>query len=169
MTYAPMMVPGPRPNRTLRTVLIVVGALLAVCCVVGTCVGLWLYRSVKDSVEPVRAATTAFIDDVQAGNYPGAYGRLCDRVRDTMTQEDFARVQAAQLKISSYEITGVNVNNYNGRVTGTVTVQMVQQATGASFTQGMALVREDGQWRVCQSVTVPSRCRSRSGRWPGTP
>ncbi|MEW2146841.1 hypothetical protein AB0869_28935 [Micromonospora vinacea] len=47
-------------------------------------------------------------------------------------------------------ITGVNVNNYNGRVTGIVTVQMVQQATGASFTQGMALVKEDGQWRVCQ-------------------
>ncbi|WP_433318629.1 hypothetical protein ACQP0U_12645 [Micromonospora sp. CA-269861] len=150
MTYEPIMVPQPSPNRTLRTVLIVVGALLTVCCVVGVCVGFWLYRGVKDAVEPTRAAASAYIDDVQAGNYPSAYGRLCDRVRDTMTQEDFARVQAAQLKISSYEITGVNVNNHNGQVTGTVTVQMVQEATGATFTQGMALVKEDGEWRVCQ-------------------
>ncbi|MFE9918013.1 hypothetical protein ACFYPG_22910 [Micromonospora sp. NPDC005553] len=150
MTYEPTMVPGPRPNRTLRTVLIVVGALLAVCCVIGTCVALWLYRSVKDTVEPVRGAATAYLDDVQAGNYAGAYGRLCDRVRDTMPQEDFARIQSAQLTISSYEITGVNVNNYNGRVTGTVQVEAVQAATGARFTQGVALVKEDGEWRVCQ-------------------
>ncbi|MEU5673690.1 hypothetical protein ABZ749_25710 [Micromonospora sp. NPDC047753] len=150
MTYEPTMVPGPRPNRTLRTVLIVVGALLTVCCVIGTCVGLWLYRSVKDTVEPVRGAATAYLDDVRAGNYAGAYGRLCDRVRDTMPQEDFARIQSAQLKITSYEITGVNVNNYNGRVTGTVQVEVVQAATGARFTQGVALVKEDGEWRVCQ-------------------
>ncbi|MFE0528330.1 nuclear transport factor 2 family protein [Micromonospora parva] len=150
MTYEPMMVPGPRSNRTLRTVLIVVGALLAVCCVVGTCVGLWLYRSVKDSVEPARVATTAFLDDVQAGNYPGAYGQLCDRVRDTMTQEDFARIQGAQLKVRSYEITGVNVSNYNGRVTATAHVEAVQEVTGAQFSQVMTLVKEDGEWRVCQ-------------------
>ncbi|MET8360691.1 hypothetical protein [Micromonospora sp. NPDC005171] len=47
-------------------------------------------------------------------------------------------------------ITGVNVDNYNGRVTGTVQVEAVQEATGARFTQGMALVKEDGEWRVCQ-------------------
>ena len=54
------------------------------------------------------------------------------------------------MKISSYEITGVNVNNYNGRVTGTVQVEAVQAATRARFTQGVALVKEDGDWRVCQ-------------------
>ncbi|MEH0931212.1 Rv0361 family membrane protein [Micromonospora sp. CPCC 205558] len=150
MTYEPIMVPGPRPNQALRTVLIVVGALLAVCCVVGACVGLWLYRSVKDSVEPARAAATAFLDDVQTGNHPGAYGRLCDRVRDTMTQEDFARAQAAQLKISSYEITNVDVKNYNGRLTATATVEAVQETTGAQFSQALALVKEDGEWRVCR-------------------
>ncbi|MER7589826.1 hypothetical protein ABTW72_20055 [Micromonospora sp. NPDC127501] len=150
MTYEPMMVPDPRPNRTLRTVLIVVGALLAVCCVIGTCVGLWFYRSIRNSVEPAGAAATGFVDDVQAGNYPGAYGWLCDRVRDGMTQEEFARVQAAQLKISSYEITNVNVNNVNGRLTATATVEAVQEATGARLTQGLALVKEDGEWRVCR-------------------
>ncbi|MEW2429627.1 hypothetical protein AB0877_16580 [Micromonospora sp. NPDC047644] len=86
----------------------------------------------------------------EAGNYAGAYGRLCDRAHDTMPQEDFVRIQSAQLKISSYEITGVNVSNHNGRVTGTVQVETVQAVTGARFTQGVALVKENGDWRVCQ-------------------
>ncbi|SCF21066.1 Rv0361 family membrane protein [Micromonospora chokoriensis] len=150
MTYEPMMVPQPKPNRTTRTVLIVVAVVLAVCCAVGACGGLWFYRSVKGAVEPARVAAAGFLDDVQAGNYPGAYGRLCGEVRDTMTLEEFSRVQSAQLTISSYEIVGVNVNNYNGRVTATVTVTAVQQTTGAQFTQGLALVKENDEWRVCQ-------------------
>ncbi|MGW3788677.1 Rv0361 family membrane protein [Micromonospora chokoriensis] len=150
MTYEPMMVARQKPNRTTRTVLIVVAAVLVVCCAVGACGGFWFYRSVKEAVEPARAATVAFLDDVQAGNYPGAYGRLCDEVRETMTLEEFARIQGAQLKVRSYEIVGVNVSNYNGRVTATATVEAVQEATGAQFTQGMRLVKENGEWRVCQ-------------------
>ncbi|MFY1614804.1 hypothetical protein [Micromonospora sp. WMMD736] len=123
MTYEPIMVPAS-PPRTARRVLLVLAGLLAVCCVVG--------------------------DDVRAGDYPGAYGRLCERVRTAMTQEDFSRVQAAQLEISSYEITGVYVNNYNGRLTATATVTMVQESTGAQATQTMGLVKEDDEWRVCQ-------------------
>ncbi|WCN84041.1 Rv0361 family membrane protein [Micromonospora sp. LH3U1] len=150
MTYEPMMVPSPKANRTTRTVLIVVGALLALCCTIAVCVGFWLYRTVQDNAEPARAAAVAYVDDMRAGNYPAAYGRLCGEVRETMTQEDFARIQAAQLKISSYEITGVNVSNYNGRITASVTVEMVQSATGARLTQRMALVKRDGEWLVCQ-------------------
>ncbi|WP_327031532.1 hypothetical protein [Micromonospora ureilytica] len=33
---------------------------------------------------------------------------------------------------------------------GAATVEAVQVATGARFTQGVALVEEDGDWRVCQ-------------------
>lgn len=150
MTYEPMTVPNRKPNRTTRTVLIVVAVVLTVSCVVGVCGGFWFYRTVKDAVGPARAATAAYIDDVQAGNYPGAYGRLCGDLRETMTQADFARIQAAQLKIGSYEIVGVYVNRSSGRVTGTATVEMVQEATGARMTQTMFLVKEDGEWRVCQ-------------------
>ncbi|MFG2050522.1 hypothetical protein ACGFIW_24185 [Micromonospora sp. NPDC048935] len=150
MAYQPMMVPSLKPNRTARTVLIVVAALLSVCCVVGVCAGFWIYRSVRDNVEPARAAATAYANDMQAGNYPAAYGRLCAAVRKNLTPEDFARIQAAQLKFSSYEITGLIVNNYNGRVTATATVEVIQEATGARFTQNMVLVEEDDEWVVCQ-------------------
>ncbi|MCO1597035.1 DUF4878 domain-containing protein [Micromonospora sp. RHAY321] len=149
MTYEPMLVPDRKPNRTTRTVLIVVAAVLAVCCVVGVGGGFWLFRTVNTAVGPAREATGAYLDDVQAGNYQGAYGRLCERVRDGMPQEEFTRVQSAQLKISSYKITGVSVSNYNGRVSGVVTVQLVQVA-GGRFTQTIPLTKERGEWRVCQ-------------------
>ncbi|WP_435207627.1 Rv0361 family membrane protein [Micromonospora sp. bgisy143] len=149
MTYEPIMVPAS-PPRTARRVLLVLAGVLAVCCVVGSCVGLWFYRSLKREVGPARSVAVGYIDDVRAGDYSGAYGRLCERVRTAMTQEDFSRVQAAQLEISSYEITGVYVNNYNGRLTATATVTMVQKSTGAQATQTMGLVKEDDEWRVCQ-------------------
>ncbi|MET8306778.1 hypothetical protein [Micromonospora sp. NPDC005173] len=149
MTYEPMLVPDRKPNRTTRTVLIVVAAVLVVCCLGGVCGGFWLYRTVSKAVGPAREATAAYLDDVQAGNYPGAYGRLCEKVRDGMSQEEYTRIQSAQLKIRSYEITGASVSNYNGRVSGAVTVQMVQE-TGGRFTQTVPLAKERGEWRVCQ-------------------
>ncbi|MEU4476380.1 hypothetical protein [Micromonospora sp. NPDC023888] len=150
MTYEPMMVPTPKPNRTARTALIVVSALLALCCVVGVGVGFWIYRTLRGDVEPARAAATAYVDDMRSGNYPGAYGRLCADVRKNITEADFARIQAAQLPVSSYEIIDVNVTNYNGRVTATAIFEMVQEGTGARFTQTMLLVKKDDEWLVCQ-------------------
>jgi hypothetical protein len=91
----------------------------------------------------------AYVDEVMAGDYEAAYGRLCAKVRGTTTLADFTRIQAAQLKVTGYEISGVSVANFNGRVTATVTAQMTQE-TGATFVQSFPLVKEDGAWRICQ-------------------
>lgn len=84
-----------------------------------------------------------------AGRYESAYGRMCERTRNSVTQEEFVRIQSAQLKVTDYEVGGVTVSNFNGRVQATVTVQMTQE-TGAAFTQTFPLTKEDGEWRVCQ-------------------
>jgi len=149
MAYEPIMVPPPKRRSTLRVVLIVVAAVLSVCCLGGVIGGVYLYRTYQDSAGPAREETTAYIDEVLAGNYEAAYGRLCAKVRDVTSQADFARVQAAQPKMTSYEISTVAVSNFNGRVTATVTVQMTQE-TGAPYVHILPLVKEDGQWRVCQ-------------------
>lgn len=149
MTYAPIPPPAPKANRTTRIVLIVIAIVLAVCCLCGLGGGLWLYRTYDDNAKPARDATTAYIDDIRAGDYPGAYGRLCEKVRRSTTQEEFIRIQSVQLKIRSYEVSGTNVSNYNGRVGAAVTVRMVQE-TGAQLTQTFPLVKESGEWRVCQ-------------------
>ncbi|MEJ3750205.1 DUF4878 domain-containing protein [Actinomycetes bacterium KLBMP 9797] len=138
-----------KPRRTGRIALIIVGAVLAVCCLGGGGIGLWTYLSYRDAAGPAREATRAFVDDVMAGRYESAYGRMCERTRESTTQEEFTRIQSAQLKVTSYEISGVSVSNLNGRVQAAVTAQMTQE-TGAAFTQTFPLIKEDGEWRVCQ-------------------
>jgi hypothetical protein len=151
MTYEPLMVPPPPPKRrsTLRIVLIVVAVVLAVCCLGGGGVGFWLYRTYQNSAGPARETTVSYVDEVRAGDYTAAYGRLCAKVRAVTSQEEFARIQSAQLKVTSYEISGVSVSNYNGRVQAAVTARMTQE-TGATFVQTFPLVKEDGEWRICQ-------------------
>ncbi|MEH1168072.1 hypothetical protein V6V47_22075 [Micromonospora sp. CPCC 205539] len=150
MTYEPMPVPTPKASRTTRTVLIVVAVVLALCCLCGVGGGTWLYRTYNNAAGPAREATTAYLDDLMAANYDGAYGRLCQKSRDAVTRADFTRVQSAQLKIRSYEVTGVYVANYNGKVRAEVTVRYIQDTTGAQATQVLPLVKEGGQWRPCQ-------------------
>jgi hypothetical protein len=140
---------APKSNRTTRVVLIIVAAVLAACCLGGLGGGFWLYRTYTDNAGPVRNAAVAYIDDVQAGNYHSAYGRLCKEVRDHRSQEEYVRVQSAQLKIKSYEIQGVSISSHNGRVSAAVTVRMVQE-TGAVFSQTIPMLKENGEWHVCQ-------------------
>jgi len=70
-------------------------------------------------------------------------------VRAGTSPEEYIRIQSAQLKIRSYEINGVSVSNFNGRVSAAVNVRMVQ-ITGAVFAQTFPLVKENGEWRICQ-------------------
>ncbi|MEU6073633.1 DUF4878 domain-containing protein [Micromonospora sp. NPDC047074] len=148
MTYQPMPAPAPKSGRTTRTILIVVAVVLAVCCAGGVGGGFWLYRTYDSAAEPARDATSAYLDDVRAGNYQAAYGRLCASTRDVTTPEEFTRVQSAQAKITSYTFSGTNVSNHNGQVRGVVTVRIVQE-TGAEVTWSIPLVKEGGEWRVC--------------------
>jgi hypothetical protein len=136
-------------RRTRRTVLIIVAVVLAVCSLGGLAGGFWLYRTYQDAAGPARSATVAYIDDVRAGNYQSAYGRLCTSVRESTPREEYIRIQSAQLKIESYEVEGVSVSSYNGRVSATVTVRLAQE-TGAELSQTFPLLKEDGEWRICQ-------------------
>jgi hypothetical protein len=107
-----------------------------------------LYRTYQAASGPASDSVRGYIDDVRAGDYPGAYGRLCEKSRTATTLQEYTRIQAAQLKITSYEIVGVHVTNSNGRVSAVVTTTMVQE-TGLNFVQTFRLVKEDGNWRVC--------------------
>ncbi|MGW0434948.1 Rv0361 family membrane protein [Micromonospora sp. NPDC003197] len=141
--------PASKSGNTTRIVLIVVAVVLVLCCLGAGLFGYVFYRTVQDATGPARDATTGYLDDLRERDYPGAYGRLCTQVRADMTAEEFARRQSAQPTITSYKIVGLNVTNNNGRVTGTTTVRLTQEP-GATSTQVFPLVKEDGQWRICQ-------------------
>ncbi|MGK5440991.1 Rv0361 family membrane protein [Micromonospora sp. URMC 105] len=148
MTYQPIRVP-PRDNRrTLRIVLIVVGVVLALCCLGGTVGGFFLYGAAKEAVGPAREATTSYLDAVRAGDHQRAYELLCREERERTSLADFGRRQAAEPRLVDHDIAGLTVNNTNGQVRGTATVRLTTETGGAS-TRVLTLVKEDGAWRLC--------------------
>ncbi|MFJ6198571.1 hypothetical protein [Micromonospora sp. NPDC092111] len=147
MTYQPIPA-APRGNRTLRTVLVVVGIVLAVCCVGGAVGGWFIYGAAKDTLTPVREATTTYLDAVRAGDHQRAYDQLCARERERTTAAEFAQRQTTQPRLVGYDVDGVHVNNTNGLVRGTVTVRLTTDG-GGTRTQVFTLLKEDGAWRVC--------------------
>ncbi|HZM80107.1 MAG TPA: hypothetical protein VFC19_30605 [Candidatus Limnocylindrales bacterium] len=149
MTYTPPAPPVKRGNNT-RTILIVVGVVLGLCCVLGVIGGVFFFRTVGGEMEPVRSAATAYVDDVMAGNYSGAYARMCDKVHRRISEADYTRTQSAQLKIKSYQVVGTNIRTINSTTTATVSMRMVQAETGLEYTQGIFLLKERGQWWVCE-------------------
>jgi hypothetical protein len=140
-------VPARRRNTT-RIVLLVVGGVLALCCMGG--VGAFaLFRSVQGATGPVRDAATAFIADLASGYYEHAYGQLCADTRTRFTPEQFRQGVQARGAIRGYSITNVSVFNRNGRATtGTVTANL-RYDSGFTDRHSFPLVKEDGAWRVC--------------------
>ncbi|MEU1685783.1 hypothetical protein [Micromonospora sp. NPDC005707] len=148
MAYQPAMVP-PRKSNTTRVVLTVVGVVLALCCVGGVVGGFVLYRVVQDATGPARTAVDTFAGALVSRDYPTAYGQLCGRVRDRVSQEDFVRQQSAQPALTGYRIVGLQVTNNNGRVGGSAQVRFTP-SSGTTTTQAFVLVKEDGGWRICE-------------------
>ncbi|MFG2057094.1 hypothetical protein ACGFI9_24035 [Micromonospora sp. NPDC048930] len=148
MTYQPAMVP-PRKSNTTRTVLIVVGVVLALCCVGGVIGGFAIYHAVREATGPARTTVDTFAGALVARDYPTAYGQLCRPVRDRVSREEFVRQQSARPALTGYEIVGLNVTNNNGQVSGSASVRF-NPASGTSETQAYRLVKEDGSWRICE-------------------
>jgi hypothetical protein len=145
--YASPVLP-PKKNQTLKIVLIVLGALLVLCCIGALIAGAFGYKAFRDATGPAKSAVTGYYDDLKAGNYGSAYDRLCAESQEAVTREDFIGVQNLLPNITDYKITGVNVNNSNGKVTGSVNVTVTRERSGES-TQTIELRKEGGDWKVC--------------------
>jgi hypothetical protein len=136
-------------RRTLRIVLTVLGAIIAVCCIGGVAGGSLLYQSYRDASGPARQATVAYINDVMAEDYRSAYFRLCDKVRSATSEDEYIRIQSAQREIVHYRVVGVSVHRGTGGTVALVTTSMTQD-TGAEMTQVFTLVKEGDEWRICE-------------------
>ncbi|MFD0782413.1 hypothetical protein ACFQZ8_00510 [Micromonospora azadirachtae] len=147
MAYEPIMVP-PRNPRTRRTVLIVVGVVLSLCCLGGVIAGIMLRNLSQEADGPVRETVDTFATAMVERDFPTAYGQLCGQLRSRQSQADFVRQQSGQFTATRYEIVGVNVSNINGRVRGEANVRW-ELADGSGGTQVLSLVKEDDDWRIC--------------------
>ncbi|WP_020520722.1 Rv0361 family membrane protein [Catelliglobosispora koreensis] len=148
MTYMPPPPPA-KPRNNLRTILIVVGIVLVLCCGGAVAGGFFLFRTVSDAMGPAQASAKAYTDAIVAENYPAAYGHLCAKVRNEMSQAAFADAIKKTFDVESYSVTGTNVTTMNGRTTATVTLRATL-SDGTTRTQIYPMVQEDGSWKVCQ-------------------
>jgi Domain of unknown function (DUF4878) len=137
----------PKGMSTTKIVLIIVGSVLAVCCVGGGIAAYFGFRVFSEALGPPRATTEAFIRDLQSGDAASAYGKLCGATRAAVTQDRFTEM-VSNRRPSTYEIVGVQVNNTNGRVSATVTARLTY-ADGFTDQHFFHLVKEDGTWKVC--------------------
>jgi hypothetical protein len=145
--------PGPAARAAqatahVRTVLIVVGVVLVLCCGGAVVGGFFLFRTVQEATGPAREATDAFITDLESGDRAAAYDLLCASTQRQFTRDAFAQGLDQQPKVRSHKIDWVNVSNFNGRVSATVTTQLTLD-TGFVDQHNFALVKENGQWKVC--------------------
>ncbi|GGM13625.1 MULTISPECIES: Rv0361 family membrane protein [Micromonospora] len=151
MTYPPPPgTPGGPPKaaglgRTAKLLIVVAALATLLCCCGGLAGGgFWLYRTVQDATAGPRDALTGYLADVRAGNYPAAYDRLCELLRNRTTEEEFTRERAAEPPRGADRITNTTVRTSNGR--SRAEVHVVSDNGPAEVFQ---LVHEGDQWRVC--------------------
>jgi hypothetical protein len=137
-----------RPPSNLKTVL-AVALLVAVFCCCGFGVGGYvLFRKVAAANSPIRDAATAYLDDLEGGDYAGAYGRLCGATQERFSREAFTAAVSGNSAIRAHHIDQVRFSNDKGRLGGTVTATLVT-AGGAPRQQTFELTSEDGSWKIC--------------------
>jgi hypothetical protein len=140
--------PPPRPSHSLRTVLIVVGAVLVVCCTGGVIGGVFLFHGVTKATAPARDAADTFVTDLETGNTTGAYDLLCSSTRGAFPPATFAAGVQGEQKITSHKISGVNVTSGTGGTTGVVSMKLTMQ-NGFTDQHAFPMRKEDGAWKVC--------------------
>lgn len=147
MTWAQQPYVPPRRNTTLRTVLIILGVVLVLCCTGAGFAGYTLFRNVQAATGPVRDAADTFITNLETGNVQSAHEQLCAETKGRFPLSEFTTGMQTQPKVRSHRINGVFVNTSNGVQTGTVNASLTLD-TGFVDEHVFRLVPEDG-WKVC--------------------
>ncbi len=128
--------------------MIVVGIVLAVCCVGGIVVGGLVFTSIRNAAKPAQASVDTFVTHLEAGETDAAYDSLCSRARDQFTREQFAQIVNDQSKPTQHTMLGANVSNVNGRASASVTAEL-HYSDGRTDRHLFLLEQEAGVWRVC--------------------
>jgi hypothetical protein len=147
--YQPVPAAPPAKRNNVKIILIVVAAIVALCCIGAAIGGFFIFRGVNDALAPPRDAAAGYAQDIKDSDYAGAYDRLCDNVKSQLTEGEFARAIADEFPIDDFEVTGTNVETVNGVSNATVTMR-ITPPSGEEFTHTFPLVKEDGDWRICQ-------------------
>ncbi|TFV52689.1 hypothetical protein [Blastococcus sp. TF02A-35] len=134
--------PGPRRSRWAT-----VGAPLLLVLVVLGSLGFFADRGFVQAIAPAQEAADTYATALVEQRWDDAHGMLCEGSADEYTAEDLATT-FGQPPLVAYSIDGVNVVWSNGRTTGDAAITFVTRS-GVRERTSVALVEEDGRWRVC--------------------
>ncbi|GAA4257266.1 Rv0361 family membrane protein [Dactylosporangium darangshiense] len=141
-------VPQPPKSNTLRTVLIVVGSVLVLCCGAVVVGGFFLFRNIGDSIGPAQDAAVTFVTRLEQDDVDGAYGLLCGDTREQYTATAFADRVRQQPKIRSHSVAGVSVVGRPGGASATVSMRLTLDS-GFAAEHAFPMVKEGNAWKVC--------------------
>jgi hypothetical protein len=142
-TFAPPE-PAQPPVKKLRwgRLFIYIGVLVVIFCGGGAVlVGPSLF-----DVNDAQAAASRYLTAAQNGDFNSQYAQLCKQVRQKITPATFER----QPRLNSYEITAASARIGFGHASKATVVARLHLTGGVTIAQGFNLIREDGEWRVCE-------------------
>jgi hypothetical protein len=97
-------------------------------------------------VNDAQAATSRYLTAAQNGDFNSQHAQLCKQVKQKITPATFER----QPRVNSYEITGASARVGFGHASKATVVARLHLTGGVTIAQRFTLIREDGEWRVCE-------------------
>lgn len=134
------MVSEPVASR-FRTLLIVAGVVLALCCCGGVVFVINELRDLGQETGPMQASADSFFSAVVSGS--DAYSQLCTESKGVISREYFDTDQARH-RLTGYEVVGYSIK----RDDASVTVRL-RLADGTTTERAVRMVTEGGVWKVC--------------------
>lgn len=136
-------------NKSLLTVLIVVGSIGFLACLACGGFGLWAFKSLSTDLPAAQEAADAFLDDLKSDRIETAYAKTSGAFRNAQTLERFRGLvdQSSSVKThTSRTFDGGRIFHGPGgkQATITMTLRSPNGATPCILT----LVPEDDQWKV---------------------
>jgi hypothetical protein len=145
---APQPPPGVAPTRRRRSRWLTVGLPIGLVLLLGGCgaVVTVFAISVGNDIKPAEQAATAYADALVDQRWSDAQAMLCSQDR-VVTPEQMAAHYSTP-RLTGYTVEGVNVVNYNGKLSATATIR-IGTADGLSNSTTLPLRKEGGAWHPC--------------------
>jgi hypothetical protein len=139
--------PYPPPRRR-RSRWLTVGLPLGLVLLLGGCgVAVAAFvTSIGTSIKPAQEAATAYAKALVDQRWADAQAMLC--AQDRGVTPDQLAAHYAQPRLTDFSVEGVNVTNYNGRVSATATLR-IGTADGLSNSTTLPLTKEGDTWHPC--------------------
>jgi hypothetical protein len=144
----------PRRSSPLRRALVILGVVLAVCCVGAAAAGFGIYKWYGSEAGPAQSVADRYLSDLEAGNPTAAYALTCPDFKAHIDQATFVKVEGQTPQPRSHRVVGTSVATVNGQRSAIVTMD-VTSASGDHTRQSIPLAVIGGTWYVCSVAPVP--------------